>query len=279
MVTRRLLPAMMVALLLSGLFTVWLSHRFTRPTVQAAVATKRYVAVTKNLAAGEALRLEVLKVVDRPTQDTLRGAYAKPAELAGRVLLIPVYEGDVVLEQYLAAPGVSAGLTMKIPEGMRAISLRSDEVVGVAGFTLPGSLVDVLVTYSASSNMPLVTATVLQNARILADGQKFEPDTDGKAIAADVVTLLVTPQDAQKLELASSLGKIHFILRNGADRKETADLAPQVSLPGAVVARGPAAPQVVHEVHKPVKAPVAGYTVDTVAGGKQTGTTFEERAR
>lgn len=282
MVTRRLLPAMMIALLLSALFTAWLSRRFSRPTVQAAVATKRLVTVSKNVAAGEALQADSLKVVERPALESERGAFAKVDEVNGRVLLIPMNAGDAVLDRYLAATGVNAGLTTKIPEGMRAISLRTDEVVGVAGFLLPGSLVDVLVTYSASSSAPLVTATVLQNARVLAEGQKMEPETDGKAITADVVTLLVSPQDAQKLTLATSLGKIHFILRNGADRKETAGLAPQMSLPGEVAPRS-VAPEPSHEAHRVVAvkaaAPARVYTVDTVTGGKQTGTTFEERVR
>ncbi len=281
MVTRRLLPAMMIALLLSALFTAWLSRRLSRPTVHAAVATRRVVTVAKNMAAGEPLQAESLEVVERPALESERGAFAKMDEVTGRVLLISMNAGDAVLDRYLAANGVNAGLTTKIPEGMRAISLRSDEVVGVAGFLLPGSLVDVLVTYSASNTSPLVTATVLQNARILAEGQKMEPEADGKAISADVLTLLVSPQDAQKLTLASSLGKIHFILRNGADRKETVGLAPQVSLPGEVaphgVERGPS-----HEGHSSTlkaAAPAPVYTVDTVTGGKQTGTSFEERAR
>lgn len=280
MVTRRLLPAMLFALLLSSLFTVWLSRKMTRSTVQAAVVTKRYVTVAKNMAVGEQLQPDNLKLVERPTADVQKGTFSKPEEVAGRVLLIPLYAGDLVLDHYLASPGVNTGLTAKIPEGMRAISLRSDEVVGVAGFLLPGSLVDVLVTYAASNASPMITATVLQNARIIAEGQRIEPDADGKAITADVITVLVTPQDAQKLTLATTLGKIHFILRNGSDRKETVGLAPQTTLPGEA-APHPAATEQVHAFRTvAVKAqPTPSYTVDTVAGNKQTVTTFEERAR
>ena len=98
---------------------------------------------------------------------------------------------------------------MKIPDGMRAISLRSDQVVGVAGFLLPGTHVDVLVTFRAPNTGDSITSTVMQDAQVIATGQKMEPDPEGKPTTTDVVTLLVTPGDAQKVVEASSQGTVH----------------------------------------------------------------------
>lgn len=279
MIARRLLPALMIALLLSGSLTFWLSRKLARPASAAAVSTRRVVGVSKNMEAGELLQPAFLELVDWPAAQPLRGAFSKPEEVAGRVLLFPIAEGEVVLNQHLGAIGAGAGLTVKIPEGMRAISLRSDEIAGVAGFLLPGSFVDVLVTYHSANAPDFITTTVLQDARILAAGQKIEPDPDGKANAADVVTLLVTPQDAEKMALANSLGKIHFVLRNGTDRKEVTGLAPQLSLAGTSGAPGPGASSpgaaTSPRSKKIVQSSAARYTVQTIAGSKQTEETFE----
>ncbi len=107
---------------------------------------------------------------------------------------------------YLAAPGSGIGLTVKIPEGMRATSVKSDEIVGVAGFLFPGSHVDVLVTFRSDRFPTPATQIVLQDVEVLTVGQKLEPDPQGKPENVSVVTLLLTPEDSQKLVLASTPG-------------------------------------------------------------------------
>jgi pilus assembly protein CpaB len=139
----------------------------------------------------------------------------------GREVLFPLDKGQPILDKYLSAPGSGMGLAGKIPDGMRAIALRSDEVVGVAGFLLPGSRLDVLVTYRTEGSPEPRTSTVLQNAEVLATGHQVQPDPEGKPATVTVVTLLLTPGEAERAVLASTQGSIHFVLRNGSDTQRT----------------------------------------------------------
>lgn len=219
MITRRLTSAFIIALVISGVFTFWLSQRFkSRPAPPPPKS--QYVALTTNLEAGQQIKAENLHMVDWPATVPLPGAFNAPQPVIGRIVLYPLAAGEPILERQLANPGSSAGLSTKIPDGMRAISLRSDEVVGVAGFLLPGTHVDVLVTVHPPGGADPVTNTVLQDVEILTTGQKIEPDPEGKPTTATVVTLLVKPEDAQKVDLASTQGIVHFVLRNGVDRAE-----------------------------------------------------------
>jgi pilus assembly protein CpaB len=217
-ITRRLTLALLIALSVSGMFTWWLSRHFSKS--HGAPAIKRqYVVATQEVNGGETLHGATLKLLDWPGTP-LQGAFLKPADLEGRILLYPLAADEPILERQLSAPGSGAGLTAKIPEGMRAISLRSDEIVGVAGFLLPGAHVDVLVTYHVGASSEPISSTVLQDVEILASGQKTQPDPEGKANKVDVITLLVKPQDAEKAVLASTQGSVHFVLRNGGDRQQ-----------------------------------------------------------
>ena len=216
MITRRLTSAFIIALVVSGIFTFWLSQRFSKN--KPPPPKSQYVATVANMEAGQAIKPENLRLVDWPTTMPLTGAFNAPQPLVGRIVLYPLAAGEPILERQLATAGSSTGLTIKIPDGMRAISLRSDEIVGVAGFLLPGTHVDVLVTLRPANSDP-VTATVLQNVQILTTGQKTEPDPEGKPTTATVVTLLVKPEDAERVDLASTQGIVHFVLRNGSDRQ------------------------------------------------------------
>ena len=270
---RRLILALVIALGVSGIFTWWLGKKFSRPNA-AAPARHQYVAAAANLDAGEMLRPNNLSLIDWPESNTLQGAFAKPEEVTGRIVMFPLSAGQPILERQLSAPGSASGLTVKIPEGMRAISLKSDDVVGVAGFLLPGTYVDVLVTYHTVATSEPITATILQNVQILAAGQKFQPDPEGKAASVDVVTLLVKPDDAERVVLASSQGIVHFVLRNGTDKDNAKQPAVQLSqLEGGAPPRPPAPPPSV----RPMKsAPVSNaYVVETVNGGKQSLESFK----
>ncbi len=213
---RRLMSALLVALVISGLFTFWLSRRVNR-TRAVAQAPNQYVAAARPLDPGETLRREDLTLTDWPKSHPLAGTFTRVEDVVGRAVLYPVAAGEPVLDRQLATAGSGIGLTGKIPTGMRAIALRSDEVVGVAGFLMPGTHVDVLVTYHDSSHPDPLTATVLQDAEVLAAGHQVQPDPTGKPMTVDVVTLLLSPEDAEKAVLASSQGNIHFVLRNGGD--------------------------------------------------------------
>ena len=273
MTTRRLVTAFVIALLVSGMFTLYLSQKFTKSKPPAA-PKNQYVAAVSGFEAGQVIRPENLKLIDWPTNVPLQGAFATVEGLAGRTVLYPLAPGEPLLERQLSAPGAGSGLTTKIPEGMRAISLRSDEIVGVAGFLLPGAHVDVLVTLRSGTTPDPVTSTVLQDVEVLATGQKMQPDPEGKPTTTTVVTLLVKPEDAEKVVLASSMGSVHFVLRNGTDR-ETVDGQPmQLSgLGGAVpVAPAPTAKAEPKRISVDIAKP---YTVETILGAKQRTDSFQ----
>jgi pilus assembly protein CpaB len=129
---------------------------------------------------------------------------------------------EPILKRDLAAEGSGIGLASKIPPGMRATAVKSNEIVGVAGFLFPGSRVDVLATYAQSGNSQPLTETILQDVEVLTAGQTTEPDPQGKPETVNVVTLLLSPEDSQKLTLASAQGTVQFVLRSGVDQKNVA---------------------------------------------------------
>jgi len=136
------------------------------------------------------IKAENLRLIDWPASMPLQGAFANTQPLVGRIVLYPLAAGEPILERQLSSPGSGNGITVKIPDGMRALALRTDDVVGVAGFMLPGTHADVMVTLHPSNSPDPVTTTVLQDVQVLATGQKTEPDPDGKPVTATVVTIL-----------------------------------------------------------------------------------------
>ena len=262
MITRRLTSAFIIALVVSGIFTFWLSQRFTKTAHPAPPPQKtQYVAVAANMEAGQVIRAENLHLVDWPASVPLQGGFTTTQPLIGRIVLYPLAAGEPILERQLSAPGSGNGITIKIPDGMRALALRTDEVVGVAGFLLPGTHVDVLVTLHPANTPDPVTSTVLQDAMVLATGQKTEPDPEGKPATATVVTILVNPEDAERVVLASTQGTVHFVLRNGVDRLEPKDAPVLLSQLTGIVVPPPAKAQRA----TPIAAPKP-YSVETFLG-------------
>jgi len=227
--SRRIIGALAIALLISGLSTWALSKKLTKPQVAAPIAKAQYVAPSRALEADEILTQENTELVDWPGDAPLEGAFKAVTDVAGREVLFPLAKGQPVLDRDLSAPGAGPGLAGKIPNGMRAVALRSDEIVGVAGFLVPGSHLDVLVTYSPDHVTEPLTATVLENALVIAAGHQIEPDPSAKTPDATVVTLLLTPDQAQRAVLASTQGAIHFVLRNGGDSSPSADAPVRLS--------------------------------------------------
>jgi pilus assembly protein CpaB len=219
---KRITAALGLALFVS-IFCSWLVARKMQAPVVAAktLPETRYAAPSRQLQAGELLKPDNIELVAWPASHPIDGAYASTAEIVGRVVLFPLGKGQPILDRDLSAVGTGTGLAGRIPDGMRAIALRSDEVVGVAGFLVPGSHLDVLVTYHSSTSPEPVTATVLQDAVVIAAGHQIEPDPEGKPSAVTVVTLLLTPEESERAVLASTQGTIHFVLRNGGDTSRT----------------------------------------------------------
>lgn len=267
---RRLSIALLIALVLSGGAT-YLLYSHLRSQKPAAPATIRVVAATQPLAAGTPLTAETLKVVDWPENMPITGSFTKPEQVVGRSLIYPVSPNQPLVETDLAAPGSGIGLSVKIPEGMRAISVRSNDVVGVAGFLYPGSHVDVLLTYKPDTAPAPITQTILQDITVLTAGQTLEPDPKGKPETVNVVTLLLGPRDAQKMVLATQQGTIQFLLRNGADQQRPASqpvLASQLVNDVPVSLPKPHLTPTVHTKTAP-RAPEF-YAVETIAGDKHT---------
>jgi pilus assembly protein CpaB len=253
--------------LVSGLFTFWLSRRVTRDARAHAPRKQLYVAANKALDAGELLNPASLQLIEWPAATPLVGGFAKIEDLAGRRVLYPLPKGELILDRQLATAGTGAGLVAKIPPGMRAISVRSDDVVGVAGFLLPGTHVDVLMTYHSVTVPDPQTLTVLQDVVVLAAGQQIRPEPDGKPVSVNVVTLLLKPEDTEKLVLATSQGGIYFVLRNGTDQEQTASPPPL----GLSELTGDPGPQrtTVASAPAPPRFRSKAYEVQTILGDKQ----------
>ncbi|HEV2420440.1 MAG TPA: Flp pilus assembly protein CpaB [Candidatus Acidoferrales bacterium] len=261
--------ALVVALLASAF--VYRQYKLQAP--KAAVA--QYIVVANEpLQVGTRVDSMNLKLIAWPAEKPVAGMFARIEDCAGRALITPVVMNEPILDSKLAPRQAGAGLPATIPEGMRALSVAVNDVVGVAGFVIPGTMVDVLVTGtlpSAKGSDSNITRTILEDVRVLAAGQKIEQDKDGKPINVPVVTLLVTPEDAVKLAMASTEGKIQLALRNTIDTKIT---APEPVLQ-AVLFEGVAQPQAPRRIvkGKPVPPPPP-YQIEIISGDKHTTKSF-----
>ena len=217
---RRLIMALCASLVISACFTAILGR-----TLQARApkpeAPLLYIAPSRALETGQVLQAGDLQATAWPKNLPVVGAFSKSSDLIGRTVLFPLEKGQPILARDVSGAGAGAGLAARVPDGMRAIALRSDDIVGVGGFLNPGSHVDVLVTYKLGSDPESSTATALQNAQVLATGQRVQPDPTGKPESVAVVTLLLTPEDAERAVLASTQGSVHFVLRNNSDTSKT----------------------------------------------------------
>jgi len=202
------------------LFRSWMQGE-NLPQVSAApvVETVPVVISAGDVSAGTSLSADQLTVTQWPKLYLPSGSYSSPDELVGRVLRRNLKARDPVFDYALVAEGSDAGLTALIKPDHRAISVKVDPVVGVAGFIQPGSSVDVLATLRRAQNDQLYTQVILQDIRVLAIDQKLEENDDGEPQPeATVVTLEVTPRDAQKLSYAGFQGELQLALRNSVDQ-------------------------------------------------------------
>jgi pilus assembly protein CpaB len=265
---KRVFVALALALLISGGCTWMASRKLVGRQAPVKVAEIAIAAASRPLQAGELLNYANTELVAWPGSLPLDGAFTRTSDLAGREALFPLAKGQPILDRYLAPVGTGIGLAGRIPNGMRAVALRSDEVVGVGGFLAPGSHLDVLATFRAENGSQTVTSTVLQNAIVMAAGHQTEPDPSGKTSDVTIVTLLLTPAQAQRAVLASTQGAIHFVLRNGTD--ETASSSAPIALSqlaGQPAAPITAQPRVAARVlPSAFEAPV-GREIDTVLAG------------
>ena len=263
----------MVASIITIPIYLRLRRNSARPKLTQVVATSREVPV------GVALAPEDIKLVDWPADAPLVGSFSKVENVVGRPLIYPLGTGEPVLERDLAVSGSGIGLSVKIPPGMRATAVRCNEIVGVAGFLFPGSHVDVLATFTPPGSNGAETQTILQDVEVLTSGQTIQPDPQGKPQTVNVVTLLLSPEDAQKLLLTSGQGNIQFVLRSGVDQKKV-DLSPTRvdQLSGSTTTTSTKAPvvfptKVVKKARPPrpqVTPPPPPYLVEVIKGNERT---------
>lgn len=285
---RRLVSVLFFALLIASAAS-FLVYRLILVRVQSqghTVATSKLLVAKHDLQVGTLIRdIDVDEVSwGAPIPDD---AVKSRADIVGRGVVATVFQSEPILVRRLASRGAGAGLAATIPMGMRAVALRVNEVVGLAGFVLPGMRVDVLVAGSAPGSPNTVCRTVLQNIEVLSAGQKLEKNTEGKPESAQVVNLLVTPGQAETLNLASE-SRVQLVLRNPLDTKseETAGttLAKLYGVPDVPAVRFNSDPSVITpisrprpvvEISRPSPPRPATTTIEVFNGTKRSQESFE----
>ena len=275
----RLFAVLAIAVLAGGglAYGTYNAMKPQQPVVQQ-IPTQPVVVAAVDLTLGAELKAEDMKVLNFPQGQAPEGVFAAPAEIAGRGLIVSVAKGEPILPAKLAPKEAGAGLPPVIPDGMRAVSVRVNEVIGVAGYVLPGSRVDVITTVSPTNQMQDMTSkVVLANVLTLTAGTRMEQDQkEGKPVQVTVVTLAVSPEQAERLALASTEGKVQLALRNPLDQSApaTPGIKP-LGLLGGVKAPAPPQtasaprrrePQAVTVAAAPVAAPP---TVEVIRGDKR----------
>jgi len=240
----RIFLVLVLALTAGGAFAFG-TYRYIQQTPDRAegIATKPVIVAAVNLDLGAELRPEDLRIVEWPVNTVPVTAFGSADQVVGRGLIQSVVENELILPSKLAPKEAGAGLPPVIPAGMRALSVRVNDVVGVAGYALPGTRVDVVTTLNPTQQQPDVTSkVVLTNVLVLAAGTRIERDVEGgKPLAVSVVTLLVDPIEAERLALASTEGKIQLALRNPLDKSApvTPGIKPAALMGSTVVSSAP----------------------------------------
>jgi len=191
------------------------------PARSVSIPTRPVVVAAADLDVGAELTREELRIIEWPANALPAGAFNDPKDVIGRGIVLPVIQNEPILPNKLGGKDAGGGLPPAIPPGLRAVSVRVNEVIGVAGYVLPGTRVDVVATVSPSGqNNDITSKVVLTNVQVLAAGTKIERDGENKnkAMPVTVVTLLVNPEEAERLTLASTEGKIQLALRNPLDK-------------------------------------------------------------
>lgn len=265
------------ALVIAGAITYVAYQTFIVKMAAVKRRTGSVVMATKDLGMAAKIEPGDVRLVDMPAADLPEGTFDDLNKVIGRGVITPLAKNELILQSKLAGPGSGAGLPAIIPENMRAVSVQVNDVISVAGFVTPGTRVDVLLTGTPNNNPSspdVLTTTVLENVEVLAAGEKLQPSAQGKPEKVPVITLLVSPVDAQKLTLASQQGKIQLSLRNPMDaKKQNVDPVRNASL-----YRQPAAPVAVkaarHVAAAAKPAPLPVYSVEVIKGHERSTSSF-----
>jgi pilus assembly protein CpaB len=256
--------SLVFALVVSSVF-YQMTSRGSGPKKSDPTDTKDVVVATRPLGIGVMIKPADVKLVKVGADAFPKGAFSKVEEVLDRPVVSNVLLDEPLVEGRLQIKGSGMGMAPTIPVGMRAVTVRVNDVAGAAGFILPGLKVDVLVTGHPPAGDSNMTTTVLQNVLVLSAGQAMQADARGTPVSVTTVTLLVTPADAETLTLANGEGRIQLILRNSSDEgvekppgRYVAELygaARRPAAPPAKVAAAPRRPVVM--VAPPVTVPIA----------------------
>ena len=247
---------------------------------QASGNTNKVAVALLDISLGARIAPEMVRMVDWPANALPPGAFSDPKLLDARVTRTSIQHGEPIMESKLAPPGTQGGLSAVVGEGKRAMTVRVNDVVGVAGFALPGNFVDILVNTqdelakNASGRDPSISKIVLERILVLAIAQESSRD-DTKPKVVNAVTLELTPDQAEKLDLARSVGTLSLVLRNQIeDKPVNTEGATKTSLLDTKVAAQVAAPAPRPVVrHRVVQGPV-GPQVDVIKGLERSSQQF-----
>jgi pilus assembly protein CpaB len=259
--------------LAAGLLAAVYVYKNLQPKNGAAADTAEVMVAANDLQVGARVEDHDIKIIRIQSTDMPPGAPRKKADVVGHGVVLPIPKGQFILPNHLAGENAGSGLPALIPPGMRAVSVRVNEIVSVAGFVTPGTRVDVLLTGAPTGSGEQQTTTVLQNVAVLASGHTLERTSSGEAQNTAVITLLVTPDDAQRLTLASTEGHIQLALRNPLDTKQD-DVPASNSrglyrgLPAPAAVRVPVR-RVVAPKTTPVVPATTGFSVEVYQGDKK----------
>jgi pilus assembly protein CpaB len=232
------------------------------------------IVASDDIQVGARIEEHNVRTAKFPPLGLPAGVYSKRSQVLGRGVIIPISKGEFILPSKLAPENAGSGLPSLIPPGMRAVSVRVNEVVSVAGFVGPGTRVDILLTGTPNGSSENQTTTVLQNVAVIASGHTLERNASGDAQNTPVITLLTSPEDAERLTLASSEGKIQLSLRNPLDtHQDSLDPANAKGLykggtPVAVPPHVPIRPVKLHKTEPPPPSPSV-LSVEVYQGDKK----------
>ena len=211
--------SLLLALVISMVFYQMTARAGTPKKAEQNDTTRDLVTAARALGVGTTVNPQDIKMVKIAVSAFPKNGFSKPEEVYDRPVTSPILQDEALLEGRLAARGSGRGLAPIIPVGMRAVTVRVNDVSGVSGFVLPGMRVDVLVTgHPPKGDSLTITRTTLQNIMVLSAGTAIQADSRGAAIPAPAVTLLASPEQAELLTLANSEGHIQLVLRNASDQ-------------------------------------------------------------
>ena len=295
---KRFLVVLVGALIFGVLAAVTVSKYLSK--AQAFSKNLTNVAVAKvEIPLGSKIVAEQITVVQFPKESTPDGAYDSVEKLAGRVAVVNIAAREPITEARLAPEGTAAGLSAVIPEGYRAMTVKVDDAAGISGFIQPGTMVDVVVTIDpaeGATRQDPVSKIVLQNIKVLASGQNIDkPENEREANSVKAVTLQVTPEQAEKLALATTEGRLQLVMRNQIDQGDeqtpgvnkrsllSGEAATQAPEPGSLKSEQPKETKAVRRsapVAKPAAAapaapqPTPRASVEMIEGAKKRSVEF-----